>query len=98
MFPGQIQVFLILPGPKEAPRDSVWDLFDPCDLHHFTDNLHFNRYVLEICEKDSCTTSRQDQKDCTEACAINEACLELISTTVGFTLCPFLKEKEKNCL
>lgn len=80
MFSDQIQIFLILLGPKETSRGCVWDLFDCCRLRHFTDNLHFNSYLLELCEKVPYTISGQDQKDYKEACAINEACLELIST------------------
>lgn len=80
MFSGQIQIFLILLGPKETSRGCVWDLFDRCHLRHFTDNLHFNSYILEICEKVPNTISGQDQKDYEEGSAINEACLEIIST------------------
>lgn len=88
MFSDQIQIFLILLGPKEASRDCVWDLFDRCHLRHFTDNLHFNCYILELCEKVPYTVSGQDQKDYKEACAINKACLEIISTTeLLFLLC-----------
>lgn len=82
MFTDQIQIFLILHGPKETSRDSVWDLFDRCQLCHFTDSLHFNCYVLQLFEKDTCATSGQDQKDYKEACAIKEARLELINTAI----------------
>lgn len=82
MFSDQIQIFLILLGPQETSRGCVWDFFDSCHLHHLTDNLHFDSYILELCEKVSCTISGQDQKDYAEACAMNEACLEIISKTV----------------
>lgn len=75
MFSDQIQIYLIRHGPKETTRGSVWNLFDPCHLRHFTDNLHFHYYVLEICEKDPCTTSWQDQKDNEEAWAIMKLAL-----------------------
>lgn len=88
MFSDQIQIFLILLGPKEASRGRVWDLFDHCHLRHFTDNLHIDCYILELCEKVPCTISGQDQKDYKKACAITEACLEIISTAVLlFLLC-----------
>lgn len=79
MFSDQIQIFLILHGPKETSRGCVWDLFDCCHLRHFTDNLHFNSHILELCEKVPYTISGQDQKDYKEAC-MKEACLEIIST------------------
>lgn len=89
MFSDQIQVCLILLGPKETSRGCVWDLFDCCHLRHFTDNLHINSYVLELCEKVPNTISGQDQKDYKEACVIKEACLEIISTVeeLFFFLC-----------
>lgn len=80
MFSDQSQVCIILPGSKETSRGSFWDLFDPRDLRCLPNNLHFNCYVLEICKKDPCATSGQDQKDCAEACALDKACLEIIST------------------
>lgn len=88
MFSGQIQIFLILLGPKEASWGRVWDLFDHCLPRHFTYNHHFNSYILELCEKVPCTLSGQDQKDYKEAGAIREACLEIFGTAVLlFSLC-----------
>lgn len=80
MFSDQIQICLLLLGPKEASRGCVWDLFDRCHLGHFTDNHRFNAYLLELGEKVPRTISGQDQKDYKEACAISEACLEIFST------------------
>lgn len=80
MFSDKITIFLILLGLEETSQGRVWNLFDHCHLRHFIDNLHFNPYVLELCEKVPHTISGQDQKDYTEACAIREACLEIIST------------------
>lgn len=82
MFSDQIQIFLILLEPKETSRDSLWDLFDHCQLCRYTDNLHFNCYVLQLSEKDPCETSGQDQKDYKEVCAVKEAHPEIISTAV----------------
>lgn len=80
MFSDQIPIFLILLGPKEASQGCARNLFDRCHLRHFSDSLHLNYDLLELCEKVPCKTSGQDQKDCTEACAIEEARLEIIST------------------
>lgn len=88
MFSDQIQIFLILSGPKETSRGRVWDFFDRCYLRHLTDNLHFHSYILELCEKVPYTISGQDQKDYAKVCAIKEACLEIISTAeLLFLLC-----------
>lgn len=87
-FPDQIQIFLVLLGPQETSRDCVWDLFDPCHLRHFSDNLHIHHYILELCEKVPCSISGQDQKDYQKGCAIKKACLDLHqhSGTLVFTL------------
>lgn len=87
MFSDQIPIFLVLLGPKEASQRCARNLFDHCHLRRFSDSLRFNRDLLELCEKVPCKTSGQDQKDYTEACAIKEACLEIIST-----------EKKKRCI
>lgn len=79
MFSDEIPIFLILLGPKEASRGCARHLFDRCHLRRFRDSLRFNHYLLELCEKVPRKTSGQDQKDYTEACAIKEACLEIIS-------------------
>lgn len=79
MFSDQIPIFLILLGPEEASQGCVWNLFDRCHLRCFSDSLRFNHDLLELCEKVPCKTSGQDQKDYTQACAIKEACLEIIS-------------------
>lgn len=90
MFSDQVQVFLILLGPKETSRSCFWTFFYLCHLRHHVDNLHFHPYILELCEKSTRPISGQDQKDYTEACAINEACLEIISMTVWlYLLCGF---------
>lgn len=80
VFSDQIPIFLILLGPKEAPQGCARNLFDHCHLRRFSDSLRFNYDLLELCEKVPRKTSGQDQKDYTEACAIKEACLEIIST------------------
>lgn len=80
MFSDQIPIFLVLLGPKEASQGCARDLFDRCHLRRFSDNLRFDHNLLELCEKVPCKTSGQDQKDYTEARAIKEACLEIIST------------------
>lgn len=80
MFSDQIPILLILLGPKEASQGCAGNLFDRCHLRCFSDSLHFNHDLLELCEKVPRKTSGQDQKDYSEACAIKEACLEIIST------------------
>lgn len=80
MFSDQIPIFLILLGPKETTRGCARNLFDRCHLRHFSDNPRFNHDLLELREKVPRKTPGQDQKDYTAACAIKEACLEIIST------------------
>ena len=81
VFADQIQIYHVLHEPKEASRGCVWDLFELCQPRHFSDSLHFNTYLLELCEKVSYPASGQDQKDYTEAHAIDEVCLEIIQNS-----------------
>lgn len=94
MFSDQNPNFFILLGPKEASWGCARNLFDRCHLRHFSDSLRFNRDLLELCEKVPRKTSGQDQKDYTEACAIKEACREIISTEKIFKMMYFSRKSE----